>query len=193
MTEENLKAGIEALLFIYGEPITIKKIAEALQRDEATVLKTLDLLSNDLKAEGRGLTLLTYDNRVQLGTKPHLSSLLQIVLKSELSEDVTPAALETLSIITYAGPCGRAFIDYVRGVNSSFILRSLLMRGLIERFQDPQRQNAFLYQVTFDFLRHLGVSSVSELPEYMKYQELITAYRNVQSSPISSPNEPVQA
>ena len=193
MTEENLKAGIEALLFIYGEPITIKKIAEALQTDEVTVLKTLDLLSNDLKTEGRGLMLFTYDKRVQLGTKPDFSSLLSNILKRELSEDVTPAALETLSIIAYAGPCGRAFIDYVRGVNSSFILRSLLMRGLIERFQDPRRQSAFLYQVTFDFLRHLGVSSVSGLPEYMKYQELITAYRNAQSSPTSSPNEPVQA
>ena len=85
---------------------------------------------------------------------------------------LTPASLETLAIIAYLGPCNRALIEYVRGVNSTFILRSLMIRGLVERKPDPKRMNTFLYQVSFDFLRHMGLTRQGDLPDYEKYRKL---------------------
>jgi segregation and condensation protein B len=78
-----------------------------------------------------------------------------------------------LSIISYAGPITRADIEYIRGVNSSFTVRSLLMRGLIEREVDPKRANAYIYSASFDLLRHLGLSNNEDLPEYQKYKDLV--------------------
>jgi len=93
-------------------------------------------------------------------------------IKDEFREDLTPASLETLSLISYLGPVSRAQIDYYRGVNSSFILRSLLMRGLVERYNDPQRANVYLYQASFDLLKYLGISRVEDLPEYEKFRTM---------------------
>ncbi|MBI2024558.1 MAG: SMC-Scp complex subunit ScpB [Candidatus Harrisonbacteria bacterium] len=175
---KNLSAKLEAFLFIYGEPLEIKKIAKLLKTSEEEIRKTIKSLGEELTNEQRGLFLTEHENKVQLTTKPDFSKLLEDVVKEEVHENLTPAALETLSIIAYAGPLSRAEIEYIRGVNSNFTLRNLLIRGLINRNPDPKRGNVYLYQSSVDLLRHLGITKSEDLPEFERFQKLIEKLRN---------------
>ncbi len=181
MTKEQLIAKIEALLFIYGEAMDYKKLAGVLKVEVDEVQTAIQVLKENLKLESRGLFLVENKDRVQLTTKPEFAGLLEAVIKEELHESLTPVALETLAIVTYAGPLLRSEIEYIRGVNSSFTLRNLLIRGLIERAQDPKRANAFLYNASMDLMKHLGIGNLTELPEYDKFRQLIEALRNPQN------------
>lgn len=172
MNENQLGAKIEAFLFLHGEPMKVDKLAKELGVKIEEIREALELLGQRLKAGDRGLALIIFDDRVQLTTKAELKSLTSKMITEEMDTPLTPASLEALSIIAYLGPCSRALIDYIRGVNSTFILRSLMIRGLVERKPDPKRANAFLYQVSFDFLRHIGLTRPEELPDYEKYRQL---------------------
>lgn len=175
MTENNIKnklAALEALLFIYGEPIKITDIAKHLNLEEKECLNLIQEYELKLKEDERGLMILTNNNSVQLGTKTEYSYLLENLIKKEFSEDLTPASLETLSIILYLGPISKNKIDYLRGVDSSFILRNLMLRGLIDRFQNPENLHTFLYDTSFKLLRYLGISKKEDLPDYNKFQKL---------------------
>lgn len=175
---EKITAQLEALLFIYGDALDFKKISKTLGIDEEKMKEAAKILSEDLQKENRGLFLIQDKEKIQLTTKPDFAKLLEDVIKEELHENLTPAALETLSIIAYAGPMTRAELEYIRGVNSSFTLRNLLIRGLIERSPDPKRGNVFLYNPSFELLKHLGISRAEDLPEYEKFKSLIEKLRN---------------
>lgn len=171
---EQKLAELEALLFIYGEPLTRKKIQKILELEKADLDPLIEEFAKRLSAEGRGLALVNDAEKVQLATEPRFGKFLEDFVKSELSEELTPASLEVLSIISYLGPISRSQIEYRRGVNSSFTVRNLLLRGLIERVPDPKQPAMFLYQPSFELLKHLGVSKQSELPEYEKFISLLT-------------------
>jgi len=171
MDEITNQGKLEALLYLFGEPVKLKKLSEILGIKVKEVNEAVEGLAESLKDEARGLHLVISDDSVQLTTKPSLGTLLSKIAKDELDSGLTPASMETLSIVAYLGPCRRSLVEQIRGVNSSFILRSLTVRGLVERKADPKRVNTFLYQVTFDFLRHMGVGSTKELPLYDKYKE----------------------
>lgn len=170
---QSLVSKLEALLFIYGEPMEMKKLAKILGVKEAEIKDGVAALETELQRAERGLSLVQDKGTVQMVTKPEFSKLLEDITKQEFSESLTPAGLETLSIIAYAGPISRADIEFIRGVNSSFIVRTLLMRGLVERTVDPKRSNTYLYSTSFELLRHLGLSKNSDLPDYSKYKELV--------------------
>lgn len=183
----NLSQQIEAILFWKAEPIKLKKLAELLAVDLATVKSGLIELETALK--GRGLTLVHTDDEVMLGTAKELSSLIEKLTKDELSRDLGKAGLETLSIILYQGPITRAEIDYIRGVNSQFIVRNLLIRGLVERVDNPIDARSFLYKTTLDLLSHLGIGKVEDLPEYEMVRKEIESFKLGQAenaSPISN-------
>lgn len=180
---QNLTAALEAILFAYGEPMDTRKIfnifarrrqtqidtqTDAEEITEEEVKKAIEELQKNLENEGRGLRLIFQGDKVQLATKPEFSGFLEEFIKEEFKENLTPASLETLALIVYLGPITRAKIDYFRGVNSSFILRSLMIRGLIERIE-----GSYLYQASFDLLKNLGVSKINELPDYDKFREMI--------------------
>jgi segregation and condensation protein B len=170
----NLDAQIEAILFFKGEPIAIKKLTELLSVQEDTVNEAVQILEQ--KLIGRGLTIIKNDGQVMLGTAKEASELIESIKKEELSRDLGKAGVETLSIVLYQGPISRPDIDYIRGVNSSFILRNLMVRGLVERVSNPNDTRSFLYKPTFDLLSHLGVSSVEELPEFETMKEKVEAF-----------------
>lgn len=173
---EQKLASLEALLFLHGEPVAAKKISATLGVDIEAARTLLDDYASRLEAAERGLWLLRDGEKVQLATKPAFGKLLEAFLKEEMSEDLTPASLETLAVISYFGPISRARIEYVRGVNSLFILRSLLVRGLIERFADPKNAATYLYRPSFDLLKHLGVRSAQELPAHDRYKTLLQKF-----------------
>ncbi|OGM89529.1 hypothetical protein A3J77_02025 [Candidatus Wolfebacteria bacterium RBG_13_41_7] len=178
--KKNITAEVEAFLFVYGEPLEVKKISKLLLKgaNKVSEVEAKEVISELQKkyAESGGLSLLFSDSpagqKVQLVTKPEFAPLMEDFIKDEFKEDLTPASLETLSLIAYLGPVSRAQIDYYRGVNSSFILRNLLMRGLVERYNDPQRANVYLYQASFDLLKYLGISKIEDLPEYEKFKTI---------------------
>jgi segregation and condensation protein B len=174
--ETNIEAKIEAVLFVHGEPIKLKKLSSVVGVSEQKIKEGLDQIKQSLQEKERGLDLILNGDQVQLVTSPELSYIVEKLTKEELDTKLTPASLETLSIVAYLGPCSRALIEFIRGVNSAFILRSLMIRGLVERKSDLERAHNYVYQVTFDFLKHMGVSSSEELPDYDKYRELAKVF-----------------
>jgi|SRR3989344_511172 len=176
--KNNLIAALESLLFIYGEPIGLEKIAELLEVKQEELGEVISGFEIRLKTDNsRGLILNRINNQIQLTTKPDFQKLGEKIIKEEIKENLTPATLETLSIVAYNGPIARSAIDYLRGVNSGYILRNLLVRGLIERCPDPRRPYVFLYNVSFDFLKHMGLAKQEELPEYQKYKDLVETFK----------------
>ncbi len=159
-----LDARIESLLFWKGEPVRVKKLSQILNAEEKDILQALETLKQ--KLEMRGITLVFKDDEAMLGTAPQMSATMEILTKEELVKDLGKAGLETISIILYKGPISRAEIDYIRGVQSNFILRNLLVRGLIEKVVKPDDQRSFLYKPSFELLSHLGLSKIEDVPEY---------------------------
>ena len=184
----NLSAQLEALLFWKAEPVSLKKLATLLNADIDALKTGLQELENTLK--GRGLTLVRTEDEVMLGTAKELSPLIEQLTKDELSRDLGKAGLETLSIILYQGPISRADVDYIRGVNSQFIVRNLLIRGLIERVDNPKDARSFLYKTTLDLLAHLGISKIEELPEYEQVRKDIENYKITNNQDTITNNAP---
>ncbi len=182
MNLEQKLAELEALLFIHGEPLTHKKAEKILELTKEDLDSLVAELENRMSAEGRGLTLVRDEEKIQFATKPRFAKLIEGFVKEELSEDLTPATLEVLSIIAYLSPVSRSEIDYRRGVNSSFTLHNLLLRGLVERFPDPARPPSLLYRPTFEFFRHLGVKGKEELPDFEKFRASLAISESVESS-----------
>ena len=161
---------LEALLFLQGDILSYKKIGSLLSLDDEAVQSTCSALEEILSDERRGLMLIKTQEGCQLATKPDHAQLVELFLKEDIKEELTPATTETLSLIAYFGPITRNDIDYIRGVNSTFTIRTLLMRGLIEKV--GQEGHSYIYRVSADFLKTLGIASEEELPGYSSYKDL---------------------
>ena len=180
MQNENieLEKQIEAILFWKGEPVSIKKLSQIFLKTEeeiSTALKSLET-----KLADRGVVLVFKDDEVTLGTSKDTSELIEKLTKEELVRDLGRAGLETLSIIVYQCPISRAEIDYIRGVQSNFILRNLMIRGLVEKVQNPKDQRVFLYKPTFEMLSFMGISKIEDMPEFANARAEIESYKNTQ-------------
>ncbi|OGI86193.1 hypothetical protein A3A01_00395 [Candidatus Nomurabacteria bacterium RIFCSPLOWO2_01_FULL_39_17] len=160
----NLESKIEAILFFKGEPISREKLASILKVSKEEIRDALESLRINL--ENRGIVLQENGTEIMLGTHPEMSAIVENLQKEELNKELSKASLETLSIILYKNGANRAEIDYIRGVNSSFTLRSLSVRGLIEKSIDEKDARRYIYKPSFDLLSFMGVKSVEELPEY---------------------------
>ncbi len=170
----SLDSKIEAILFFKAEPISVKKLSQILEVKEEEIQEGIAILEE--KLSDRGVGLLHKDGDVMLSTAVEASTMIEGLIKEELSKDLGKAGLETLSIILYRGPVTRSKIDYIRGVSSTFILRNLLVRGLVERMANPDDQRSFLYRPTFELLSYLGVSKIEDLPEYKETRENLEVF-----------------
>ena len=166
-----LESKIEAILFWKGEPLSRKKLAEILNVNQTEINEGLEKLKGNL--ENRGMVLLEKDNEITLGTNPEVSKLIENLQKEELNKDLSKASLETLSIILYKDGVSRAVVDYIRGVNSSFTLRLLSVRGLVEKTPDPEDNRRYIYKPSFELLSFLGIKSKEELPDYAEVSKSI--------------------
>lgn len=179
-----LKHIIESILFVNGEPMSIERICKLIKEKKGAVESALQELRGDY-AE-RGIVLLEKNGEWQLGTNPENKEWIDKFVKSEFTEDLTRAALETLAIIAYKGPLTRAEVEYIRGVNSSFTLRNLLMRGLVSRRENPKDARSYLYEVSFDFLKHFGLTRPEELPQFEELRQKEIEMPEVQAEPQES-------
>src|SRR3990167_6647610 len=160
----NLENKIEAILFWKGEPMSRKKLAEILKVGQTEINEAIEKLKENLNS--RGIVLQENENDLALGTAPELSKLIEDLQKEELNKDLSKASLETLSIVLYKNGANRAEIDYIRGENSSFTLRALSIRRLVEKTTDPKDSRRYIYKPSFELLSFMGVKSVEELPDY---------------------------
>ena len=160
----NIESNIEAILLFKNEPVAITELSKTLGESEESVKQALNKLQ--MFYEQRGLVLLILNDKVSFGTNPKASALIEQIQKEEFSKDLGRAGLETLSIILYKGPISRREIDYIRGVSSGFIIRNLLVRGLVERSESAVGERSFSYKPTLELLRFLGITKIEDLPEY---------------------------
>ncbi len=169
---------IEAVLFFKNEPIKKKWLETTLKKNQQEVSEALKELRYTLSEHG--IVLVELEDSVALRSAPQYSDTITRLQKEEISKDLGKASLETLSIILYQSPVTRAKIDYIRGVNSTFIIRNLMVRGLIEKVSNPEDARSFMYQPTFSLLSFLGISNVNELPEYDEVRKEINHFEKEQ-------------
>lgn len=159
-----LAAQLESLLFVAQKPLSLKKMCELAGAREDEVSSALDELSHMYEAEMRGIILLHNVNQYELATNPANTELILRYTKEEISGELTRAGIETLTVVAYRGPLTKSALEQVRGVNCTIVLRNLMVRGLIEVVgEGPGEKN---YMLSCDFLRHLGISRVEDLPDY---------------------------
>lgn len=158
-------SAIEAVLFAAGDSIPIARLSLILGVDEDTVRQSLTELHNSYEAEGRGFRVLFLDDKVQMCSAPEHAGVISKFMEQRKPPMLSQPALETLAVVAYFQPVTRAYIEQVRGVDSSYTVSMLVERGLIEesgRLEVPGRP--ILFRTTDVFLRTMGISSLSELP-----------------------------
>lgn len=164
MTE--IKSAVEAILFAAGEPVPAARISLILAVDEDEVFAAAKSLSDEYSFNQRGIRLLRLGDKLQLCSSPEYAMIISKVLEQRKPPMLSQPALETLAVVAYFQPVTRAYIDQVRGVDSSYTVGVLLDRGLIEKcgkLEVPGRPS--LLRTTDVFLRTMGISDLTELPE----------------------------
>lgn len=165
MGDMNIKSALEAILFAAGEPVPAARISLILEQDEEIVWDAARELSEQYEKEGRGIRILKLDKALQMCSAPEYAAVIGKTLEQRKPPMLSQPALETLAVVAYFQPVTRAYIDQVRGVDSSYTVGVLIDRGLIERcgkLDVPGRPS--LLRTTDVFLRTMGISELSQLP-----------------------------
>ena len=163
---KELEAAVEGILFASGEPVHIERICIALELDRPTAEQVLQRLGDYYSYERRGIRLVRMEDSYQLCSSPDYADTIRKAFEIRKTAKLSQPALEVLTIIAYYQPTTRAYVDQVRGVDSSYTMSLLLERGMIEecgRLQVPGRPH--LYRTTKKFLRDFHLGSLEELPE----------------------------
>lgn len=165
MEEEKVAAAVEAVLFASGDPVPVGRLAEVLGAETGEVLAAAKKLADRYSYEQRGLRILQLGDKLQMCSSPEFSREISAALEQRKPPRLSQAALEVLAIVAYYQPVTRAYIDQIRGVDSSYTVGVLTERGLIEsggKLDVPGRPSVYC---TGDvFLRTMGISDLSELP-----------------------------
>ncbi len=169
--KEDIASAVEAILFVSGETLDFSSLARLLETDEEQLNDALEMLETKYVSTQSGIKLLRAPEGVQLVTHEKHSEMVDNFLKQGVREQLSPAAAETLAIVAYRGPIHRAGVEAIRGVNSSFSLRILTIRGLVDRFPSEKDSRVFLYRINAEFLRHLGLNKVEDLPDYENFRQ----------------------
>lgn len=170
-----MKAIVEGLLFLSGEDgLSLEEIIKITEKDEEGVKKIIKELFNDYQSSERGIQIEFLGEHYKLTTKKEHKEYYKKLLIDNDSSTLSQSSLETLAIIAYNGPITRIDIDEIRGVNSSYVVRKLLLKGLIEevgRSDMPGKPR--LYNVTSRFLDYFGLGNIDELPKLQEKEEVI--------------------
>lgn len=162
---KQLESAVLAVLFAVGEPLAPSRLAEALETKEEVVRSLLEHLRDTLEAQAGAFQILNLNGQYQLATREEHTGLIRRVMNQRRSVPLSQAALEVLAAVAYNQPVTRAYVEQVRGVDSSSIIALLVEKGLLEeagRLELPGRP--ICYQTTPNFLRTFGLSSLEELP-----------------------------
>ena len=161
----DVKSALEAILFASGDSVPTARLSLVLGVDEAEIERELDTLIDEYELQERGMRILRLDDKVQMCSAPEYAEVITKCMEQRKPPMLSQAALETLAVVAYFQPVTRAYVEQVRGVDSSYSISMLAERGLIEecgRLEVPGRPAVF--RTTDVFLRTMGVSRLSELP-----------------------------
>ena len=182
-------SAVEAILFAVAEPISVGKISEIMELSEEETKAILDRLGSELDARDAGICLLRFEDRYQLSSRPKYSDYVVRALDNRRNSPLSQAAMEVLAIIAYNQPVSRAFIDEIRGVDSSSALSTLISKNLVEeagRLDLPGRPISFT--TTDNFLRCFDMQSLEDLPP-VHAETLITEEKDILSGEDSEEEE----
>ncbi|WP_066893160.1 SMC-Scp complex subunit ScpB [Clostridium nigeriense] len=171
-SKPKIKSTIESLLFVSGDPLTIKDLSNALEISNKTIKNILEEMISEYEDEKRGIKLISINGEYQLVTKAENSSYIQKLLKKNKRQSLSQASLESLAIIAYKQPITRVDIDEIRGVKSESAMQRLLEKDLIKevgRLEVPGRP--ILYGTTDEFLRQFGLKELKDLPSLDLYED----------------------
>lgn len=171
MERTELERVIEAILFAAGEPVETDRIALAAECDYDEVDTAAKALMDRLSYDRRGLRIIKLEKAYQMCSSVEMSAYITKALETRKPPKLSASQLETLTIIAYYQPATKAYIEQIRGVDSSYSVGASLNKHLIEecgRLNVPGRP--MIYRTTPDFLRTFGLSSLDELPEIEKMQ-----------------------
>lgn len=165
------KGIIEAVLFAMGNPVSIKELSELISLTENQVKEIIEEMVLEYENSSRGLYLVLFNNKVQLSTKPEYGDYIKTMVKPESRQNLSQAALETLSIVAYRQPITKVEIDELRGVRSDRAITTLIEKGLIrENGRRETTGRPILYCTTEDFLKYFGFKNINELPELIEFK-----------------------
>lgn len=173
MTNEQIRAACEAILFASGEPVEAVRIAEALELETEVVTGALWELQQALDERQSGICLLKLGGKYQLCSRVEYAQQVRSVLDIKKNTPLSPAAFEVLAVVAYNQPVTKAYIEQIRGVDCSGVVSTLCQRGLLEekgRLDLPGRP--LLYGTTPDFLRCFCLTSLADLPELPEKPEI---------------------
>jgi segregation and condensation protein B len=153
--------GVEALLFYLNEEVKKKRLAELVGLSLGELEENIQELREE--RSDSGIVVIDTPTTVSLGTHPDTSELIDSVRAGEKEAPLSKAAMETLAVVAYQAPVTRAEVDTIRGVNSMYSIRNLLVRGLITR---RNQENQVIYEPTAETLELLGITTQHELPDY---------------------------
>jgi segregation and condensation protein B len=160
-----LRASLEAILLVADEPVPEVLLAQVLERPRGEVDAALRALAAEYTADGRGFDLREIAGGWRFYTREDCAPLVERFVRDGQEVRLTQAALETLAVIAYRQPVSRARVSAVRGVNCDGVIRTLVLRGLVEDFGTDHETGAILYRTTGYFLERLGMASLDELPD----------------------------
>lgn len=173
---KEIKSQIQSILFVASKPLSVKYLAQITEQPIAQISASLLELMEEHK--NSGIILLEANGEYQFATNSENSTVVKNFLNADLREKLTDATVEVLSIIAYRQPISKTEIEAIRGVNSQYSIRHLLMRGLIEKIPNPNDSRGSLYQITSEFLQQMGINSIKDLPEFEKLVENIKLPEN---------------
>lgn len=190
----NISSVLESLLFVSGDGMTKAQLSEILEIPADELQVHIDTLKETCKTQERGITIAEYDDYVQLKTVEDNFSYITKLTEVKKKQPLSPAAMETLSIVAYHQPVTRGSIEFIRGVNCDGPMGKLIERGLIEecgRLDAPGRP--ILYATTKEFLRSFGLSSLADLPDAETLEDLVAPALQTEIDMTQETETPLQA
>jgi segregation and condensation protein B len=160
-----LRAALEAIMLVADEPIPEVLLAQVLERPRGEIAAVLRELSAEYTAQGRGFDLREIAGGWRFYTRPDCAPLVERFVRDGQEVRLTQAALETLAVVAYRQPVSRARVSAVRGVNCDAVMRTLVLRGLVEESGTDSETGAILYRTTGYFLERMGLTSLADLPD----------------------------
>ncbi|HET7017930.1 MAG TPA: SMC-Scp complex subunit ScpB [Streptosporangiaceae bacterium] len=161
----DLEPSLEAILMVSDEPVPQTVLAQVLELPKETIAAALHRLAEQYTTQGRGFDLREVAGGWRFYTRPEFAPVVEKFVRDGQEVRLTQAALETLAVVAYRQPVGRAQVSAVRGVNCDGVMRTLSLRGLVEEAGNDPETGAILFRTTSYFLERLGLAGLDQLPE----------------------------
>lgn len=184
MDQQKIECVLEGILFASGEPVSVERLSSVLAVSEEEIIAASASLARGFSENGRGIRLVKLENTLQLCSAPEYADYIRAALETRKPPKLTQTALEVLSIIAYFQPVTRAYIEQIRGTDSSYTVSALVDKGLIEpcgHLDAPGRPT--LFKTTSTFLRTFGLESIEDLPalpESSKDEEQLRVEKDIE-------------